>query len=87
MTDDSTRLLEAAKAEHPWPRPPLWAIVAGAALAALLLFYPFVFATPFAHHLMILVLLYALMAQSWNLVAGFAGQISLGQVVFFGIGA
>ena len=87
MSDDSTRLLEAAKAEHPWPRPPLWAIVAGAALAALLLFYPFVFATPFAHHLMILVLLYALMAQSWNLVAGFSGQISLGHVIFFGIGA
>jgi branched-chain amino acid transport system permease protein len=86
MSDDA-RLLEAAKAEHLWPRPPRWAILLGAAAAGLLLVYPLVFTTPFAHHLMILVLLYALMAQSWNVVAGFSGQISLGHVVFFGIGA
>ena len=36
---------------------------------------------------MILILLYALMAQSWNVVAGLSGQISLGQAIFFGIGA
>src|SRR5262249_29276157 len=52
MLDDATRLLEAAKTEHPWPRPPLWVVIAGVALAALLVVYPFVFATPFAHHLM-----------------------------------
>src|ERR1700732_4195488 len=87
MSDDATRLLQAAKAEHLWPRPPLWAIIGGAAAVGLLLVYPFVFATSFAPPLMILVLLYALMAQSWNLVAGFSGQISLGHVIFFGIGA
>ena len=36
---------------------------------------------------MILILMYALMAQSWNVVAGFSGQISLGHAIFFGIGA
>ena len=36
---------------------------------------------------MILILLYALMAQSWNVVAGLSGQISLGHAIFFGIGA
>lgn len=87
MSHDATRLLEAAKAEHPWPRPPRWAMLGGAVVGGLLLVYPFVFATSFAHHLMILILLYALMAQSWNVVAGFSGQISLGQVIFFGIGA
>jgi branched-chain amino acid transport system permease protein len=87
MPDEAASLLQVAKAEHPWPRPPRWAMLLGVAAAGLLLVYPFIFATPFAHHLMILVLLYALMAQSWNVVAGFSGQISLGHVIFFGIGA
>ena len=36
---------------------------------------------------MIMIFLYALMAQSWNIMAGYCGQISLGHAVFFGIGA
>ena len=39
------------------------------------------------HHMMILIFLYALMAQSWNVMAGLSGQISLGHAIFFGIGA
>jgi branched-chain amino acid transport system permease protein len=34
-----------------------------------------------------LVLLYAALAQSWNLLAGFAGQVNLGHAAFFGLGA
>ncbi len=52
-----------------------------------LLAYPFVFAKPYAHHVMIMIFLYALMAQAWNILAGYCGQISLGHAVFFGIGA
>lgn len=33
------------------------------------------------------VFVYAILAQGWNLVAGYAGQISLGQHAFFGLGA
>jgi len=33
------------------------------------------------------VFLYAVMAQSWNLIAGYGGQISLGSHAFFGLGA
>ncbi len=33
------------------------------------------------------VFIYAILAQGWNLVAGYAGQISLGQHAFFGLGA
>ena len=87
MSSEQPLMLEAAKAEHLWPRPPLWAIGIGAAGAILLLVYPFIFKASFSHHLMILILLYALMAQSWNLMAGFSGQISLGHAIFFGIGA
>jgi branched-chain amino acid transport system permease protein len=87
MASDRARMLEAAKSERLWPRPPLWSLVLGTAMAAALLGYPFLFTSPFSHHLLILVLLYALMAQSWNVVAGFSGQISLGHAIFFGIGA
>jgi branched-chain amino acid transport system permease protein len=87
MEGGTASMLEAAKAEHLWPRPTRWAMALGAAAAALLLAYPFIFTSSFAHHTMILILLYALMAQSWNVVAGFSGQISLGHAIFFGLGA
>ena len=87
MASDQARMLEAARSERLWPQPPVWAIGLGVAAAAFLLAYPFLFKTPFSHHLMILILLYALMAQSWNVVAGLSGQISLGHAIFFGIGA
>ncbi len=87
MASDQARMLEAARAEPLWPRPPLWATLAGTALAVFLLAFPFVFTATFHHHLMILICLYALMAQSWNVIAGLSGQISLGHAIFFGIGA
>ena len=31
--------------------------------------------------------MYGTVAQGWNLVAGYTGQISLGQNAFFGLGA
>jgi branched-chain amino acid transport system permease protein len=34
-----------------------------------------------------LVLLYAGLAQSWNLLAGYAGQVNLGHAAFFGLGS
>jgi branched-chain amino acid transport system permease protein len=87
MASDWTRMLELARSEPVWPRPPPWWVALGLALAALLLAYPFLFTTPFAHHLLILILLYALMAQSWNVAAGLSGMVSLGHAIFFGIGA
>jgi branched-chain amino acid transport system permease protein len=36
---------------------------------------------------MIMIFLYGALATAWNVVAGYCGQISLGQAVFFGIGA
>ncbi|MGQ0550893.1 MAG: branched-chain amino acid ABC transporter permease [Armatimonadota bacterium] len=38
-------------------------------------------------NLAFLFLLYVVLAQSWNALAGFAGQINLGHAAFFGIGA
>ncbi len=36
---------------------------------------------------MFLILLYAALAQSWNLLGGFGGQVNLGLAAFFGLGA
>ncbi len=38
-------------------------------------------------NLIFLVFLNITLSQSWNILAGFAGQISLGHAAFFGIGA
>jgi len=60
--------------------------IAAAAVVAVLLF-PVVFRGPYPQHLMILILLNALLGTAWNILGGFAGQISLGQATFFGAGA
>ncbi|MBX9647213.1 MAG: branched-chain amino acid ABC transporter permease [Xanthobacteraceae bacterium] len=61
----------------------LWPTVA----LALIILYPLVFTTPFQQRLGALILLYAIAASAWNIVGGYAGQVSVGHVVFFGCGA
>ena len=61
----------------------LWPLL----LLALVIVYPLVLSTPFEQRLGALVLLYAIAASSWNIVGGYAGQVSVGHVVFFGCGA
>ena len=87
MADDQALKLEAARAQPLWPKAPAWTVALGFAVAGFLLAYPSIFPSPFSLHLMIMIFLYALMAQSWNVMAGLSGQISLGHAMFFGIGA
>jgi branched-chain amino acid transport system permease protein len=54
---------------------------------ALVIAYPLLFSTPFQQRLGALVLLYAIAASAWNIIGGYAGQVSVGHVVFFGCGA
>jgi branched-chain amino acid transport system permease protein len=61
----------------------LWPTVA----LALIILYPLVFTTPFQQRLGALILLYAIAASAWNIVGGYAGQVSVGHAVFFGCGA
>ncbi len=58
-----------------------------AALALLLLLLPLFGLNSFYLHLMITIFMYAVMSQSWNVIAGLSGQISLGHGLFFGVGA
>lgn len=54
---------------------------------AMLCVYPLVFRTPSLQNLMILTLLFGAMGSAWNILGGYAGQVSLGHAVYFGIGA
>ncbi|MDB5840535.1 MAG: amino acid transporter permease [Herminiimonas sp.] len=48
---------------------------------------PFLVGDPAHQNLAILILMAAQMGVAWNILGGYAGQISLGQVAFFGLGA
>jgi len=53
----------------------------------LLLAAPFITDNRFVQHLMIMVLFWTTLGASWNLLGGYAGQVSFGHAAFFGIGA
>lgn len=57
------------------------------ALGAGLVFYPFVFTGAFYLDIGVAVLLAAISASAWNIVGGYAGQVSVGHAMFFGVGA
>jgi len=56
-------------------------------LSALLLFFPLIFPDPFYQDIGVAFLLAAISASSWNIVGGYAGQVSVGHSMFFGLGA
>jgi len=57
------------------------------ALGVALAVYPFAFASPFFRDIGVSVLLAAISASAWNIVGGYAGQVSVGHSMFFGAGA
>src|SRR5436189_103712 len=58
-----------------------------AALLAVFLVYPFVFSNAFYLDIGVAFLLAAISASAWNIVGGYAGQVSVGHSMFFGVGA
>jgi branched-chain amino acid transport system permease protein len=56
------------------------------AISLFLLILPFFIGTYF-QHIMIFIFFYAYMSQCWNILSGYAGQFSLGNAAFFGLGA
>lgn len=59
-----------------------WVLLAAAALAA-----PLVVHGSFYHRVLALVLLAAISSSAWNILGGYAGQVSFGHAMFFGAGA
>ena len=60
----------------------IWIVVA---LVALLLF-PLVQRSQYYQHVMVMTMMYAVLASSWNILGGYAGYTSLGHAAFFGLG-
>lgn len=54
---------------------------------SLLILIPLGFNSPFVYHLFVLICVYGALSTAWNLVGGFAGQMSLGHAVFYGAGS
>jgi branched-chain amino acid transport system permease protein len=57
------------------------------ALSAIMLVLPLVVTSHFALDILIRILLFSFIGVAWNLVGGYAKQLSLGHVAFFGLGA
>ena len=61
-----------------------------AAAAGLLLFLvvlPFLLPNPFYVHIAVMMAVFAVLGGAWNIIGGYAGQLSLGHAAFFGTGA
>ncbi|MFD7026327.1 hypothetical protein ACFV9F_26955, partial [Promicromonospora sukumoe] len=56
------------------------------ALAAVVLLFPSLAPDPFILSVGVVILSYAVLATSWNLVGGFTGYISLGHAAYSGLG-
>lgn len=61
-------------------------VIAGLVTLAFALF-PLVVKSDYYQHLVILALMWVVIGGSWNLLAGYTGQVSFGHAVFFGTGA
>jgi len=60
---------------------------AAIALGVVFILYPFVFSNAFYLDIGVALLLAAISASAWNIVGGYAGQVSVGHSMFFGVGA
>ncbi|MGF7054997.1 branched-chain amino acid transport system permease protein [Bosea sp. OAE752] len=62
-------------------------LVVAAAVFAAIAVSPFAIKDVYLQNVLVLTLLYAAVSQSWNILGGYCGQISLGHALYFGIGA
>ena len=69
------------------PLIPLWVLIGGAVVVALIGAYPYYGTNAYVLSLLGKFLCYAIFALSIDLIWGFTGILSLGQAVYFGIGA
>ena len=50
-------------------------------------FMPLFVTSTFNRHVLCLILLWSIIGMGWNFIGGYAGQVSIGHSVFYGIGA
>ena len=62
-------------------------LLTAVAVFAIIAFVPRLVTDVYMMNVLILTLLFAALSQSWNLLGGYCGQVSLGHALYFGIGA
>ncbi|MGA2318282.1 MAG: branched-chain amino acid ABC transporter permease [Thermodesulfobacteriota bacterium] len=62
----------------------IWGVIL---ILGFLVLYPWIFTDPHPRHIMIILLMYVVLGQAWNILGGYSGQISLGNHIFFALGA
>ena len=62
-------------------------LITGAVIFAAVATLPFFVTDVYLQNVLILTLMYAAVSQSWNILGGYCGQISLGHALYFGVGA
>jgi len=63
------------------------ALVIAALIAAAVATLPLFVKDVYVQNILVLTLMYAALSQSWNILGGYCGQISLGHALYFGLGA
>jgi len=64
-----------------------WQALIAAVFLSTALFVPFLVSTDYTLQILFRVFLFAALGLAWNLVGGYAGQLSLGHAAYFGVGA
>jgi len=62
-------------------------LIIGAALLLVLAVLPLPIRDVYTRNLIIITVLFAGLAQAWNILGGYCGQISLSHALYFGVGA
>jgi branched-chain amino acid transport system permease protein len=62
-------------------------LIVAACLAGIAVLVPLFVKDVYVQNIMVLTLMYAALSQSWNILGGYCGQISLGHALYFGLGA
>jgi branched-chain amino acid transport system permease protein len=62
-------------------------LVVAVAIAVVIAALPLFVSDVYVQNILVLTLMYAALSQSWNILGGYCGQISLGHALYFGLGA
>ncbi|MBB4105316.1 branched-chain amino acid ABC transporter ATP-binding protein/permease [Allorhizobium borbori] len=87
MTDTTAASLAAPAADKPAAGRPRRNLIALVLFLAAIFLVPVAIGDQFVYHVFITICLFAGLSTAWNIVGGFAGQLSLGHAIFYGIGA
>ena len=80
-----TAMLASTSARHTRARQQQLKVAA--AIFSIVALLPLFVTDVYLQNVLVLTLLYAALSQSWYILGGYCGQISLGHAIYFGIGA